>query len=335
MSVNGGVELMSNSALVLSRVKMVLDAPHAYKIQTVQSLWSGYGEIARYSLGDNRPPCIVKHINFDVIASHPRGWNTQVSHKRKLSSYYNELAFYSKLASQTDSQCRVPKLFDSGLSDASMWMLMEDLDAAGFGVRHELADIALAKACIKWLANFHACYLEKDITAAWPVGTYWHLKTRQDEFQRMSDSALKKAAHKIDKILNEASYQTLLHGDAKIANFCFSTNGESVAAVDFQYTGKGCGIKDLVYLLGSCLNSHLLEENASALIDYYFARFDQALQNMNCAADFDAIEKQWRLLIPFAWADFERFLRGWSPKHHKLNNYSQAQTELALRSILR
>jgi len=325
---------MSNETQVLARVKTVLNAPLAYKIQTVQSLWSGYGEIARYSLGDGRPSCIVKQINFDVIASHPRGWNTQVSHQRKLSSYYNEQAFYSTLAPDTHSKCRVPHVYDTGISEGSMWIVMQDLDAAGFDVRHESADISLAETCINWLANFHACYLERDISAAWPVGTYWHLNTRQDEFQLMAESSLKVAAHQIDKILNETRYQTLLHGDAKIANFCFSSSGDSVAAVDFQYTGKGCGVKDLVYFLGSCLSDEELTQHAPALIDIYFASFAEAIKNTSVAVNVEAIEKQWRLLIPFAWADFERFLRGWAPAHHKLNDYSQGQTNLALSSIL-
>jgi Ser/Thr protein kinase RdoA (MazF antagonist) len=56
----------------------------------------------------------------------------------------------------------------------------------------------------------------------------------------------------IDQVLNNCSYQTIVHGDAKLANFCFSKEG-AVSAVDFQYVGGGCGMKDVAYFLGSCL----------------------------------------------------------------------------------
>ena len=35
-----------------------------------------------------------------------------------------------------------------------------------------------------------------------------------------------------------------------------------------------------------------------------------------------------------AWADFQRFLLGWSPHHRKLNNYSQRCTEQVSEQIL-
>ena len=49
--------------------------------------------------------------------------------------------------------------------------------------------------------------------------------------------------------------------------------------------------------------------------------------------DAEALEKEWRALYPVAWADFERFMMGWSPGHRKLTEYSDATTERALDAI--
>ena len=86
----------------------------------------------------------------------------------------------------------------------------------------------------------------------------------------MKESLLKEKASLIDKKLNTAKYKTIIHGDAKIANFCFAEDSTKVAAVDFQYVGSGVGIKDVVYFLGSVLNESELEKYSDELIGYYF-----------------------------------------------------------------
>jgi len=164
----------------------------------------------------------------------------------------------------------------------------------------------------------------------WPIGTYWFLATRPDEWTKMQNCELKDAAQLIDSRLNNARYQTLLHGDAKLANFCFSKNTQKVAAVDFQYTGRGCGIKDLIYLLGSCFDSEGLYIHAQDMVDHYFDILIKALSKSFASIELTALEQEWRGLIAFAWADFERFLLGWSPGHQKSNAYSQAQCTVAL-----
>ena len=55
---------------------------------------SGYGSIKRYNLkGSDYTSVIVKHVEPDQGA-HPRGWNTDLSHQRKLKSYQVELNWY-------------------------------------------------------------------------------------------------------------------------------------------------------------------------------------------------------------------------------------------------
>ena len=139
----------------------------------------------------------------------------------------------------------------------------------------------------------------------------------------LDDGPLKAAASTIDERLSKSSFQTFVHGDAKLANFCFGDDGGSVAAVDFQYVGGGCGMKDVAYFISSCLDEDESEAMAPDLLDRYFELLRDALERSGKAVDFAALEQDWRALYPVAWTDFYRFLQGWSPGHWKLHRYSE------------
>ena len=127
--------------------------------------------------------------------------------------------------------------------------MLEDIDAAGFPERRRDPGPGGIDACLRWLAAFHARFLGVAPDGLWKNGTYWHLATRQDELAAIEDPELREAAPLLDQKLRACVFQTLVHGDAKPANFCFARGGSSVAAVDFQYVGGGCGMKDVAYLL--------------------------------------------------------------------------------------
>ena len=113
----------------------------------------------------------------------------------------------------------------------------------------------------------------------WTTGTYWHLETRPDELDVLDDAQLKAAAEKIDRQLSEARFQTFVHGDAKLANFCFAETGAGVAAVDFQYVGGGCGMKDVAYFISSCLDESSCEAGETELLDCYFGALKRSLSS--------------------------------------------------------
>ena len=165
----------------------------------------------------------------------------------------------------------------------------------------------------------------------WPTGTYWHLETRPDEYKAMPDSKLKSLAPPIDDMLNACRFQTLVHGDAKVANFCFSDDKSSVAMVDFQYVGKGCGMKDVAYFLGSCLDEEACERLAPALLDVYFDELKSHIKDP--AIDKESLEEEWRKLYPVAWTDFYRFLAGWMPTHSKIHGYTRKLAEETFRLL--
>ena len=299
-------------------------ADEIFHMEDIQSLWSGYGKIMRYGLkGGDRASVVIKHVKLPGKADHPRGWNTDLSHERKVRSYHVESAWYREWASMCDVSCRLPHCLALEESEDEFLMVFEDLDASGYPLRRETATLVEMEACLRWLANFHATFMGQSPKGLWPVGTYWHLDTRPDELATLDDASLKEAASMIDQQLSSANYQTFVHGDAKLANFCFSEKGGQVAAVDFQYVGGGCGMKDVAYFIGSCLFEAECEQHEEDLLDFYFKELKEALKGRDVAADSDLVEEEWRSLYDLAWTDFHRFVKGWSPGHWKIHSYSE------------
>jgi thiamine kinase-like enzyme len=203
-------------------------------------------------------------------------------------------------------------------------MVFEDLDKTGFAGRlSSSVNWDNINACLKWLANFHATFLNTAPKGLWRTGTYWHLETRPEELEALDDLPLKKAAAAIDKKLAESPFQTLVHGDAKLANFCFSEDGKKVAAVDFQYVGGGCGMKDVAYFIGSCMSEKDCERFENKILDFYFSELKNAVLAKNILINPNDLELSWRGLYHTAWADFHRFVKGWHPGHWKINSYSE------------
>jgi aminoglycoside phosphotransferase (APT) family kinase protein len=159
------------------------------------------------------------------------------------------------------------------------------------------------------------------------------LETRPDELARCNDPQLAAASVWLDARLRAASYQTLVHGDAKVENFCFTSDLARVAAVDFQYAGAGCGIQDVAYFFSSCLSDQLCETRGPELLDFYFEVLGQALARHQPNIDARALEAEWRELYPVAWADFARFLSGWAPGHDSRSGYAGRMTKLALEAF--
>ncbi len=328
---------MTGRRLVQEHEAIVLRATQAQEIvdiEAVQSLWSGYGQILRCRLdGGPQPSVIVKHVRWPSERTHPRGWTTDISHERKVDSYRVETAWYEHHAQRCPDQCRVPKRLAIETQADEVIMVIEDLDAAGFPGRRTVVGDAELEACLAWLAAFHATFMLETPEGLWPTGTYWHLATRPDELAALKDGPLKAAAATIDRRLAEGQFQTFVHGDAKLANFCFQADGRRAAAVDFQYVGGGCGMKDVAYFISSCLDEDESEATVPALLDRYFELLRIELDRCGKALDVDALEAEWRSLYPLAWTDFTRFLQGWSPGHWKLHRYSARLAREVLASL--
>lgn len=301
----------------------------AAAVESVQELWSGYGRILRVRLaGAPVDSVVVKYVSPPREVAHPRGWSGRAGDERKRRSYDVERCFYSRWNAGGDPTCRTAKCFAAEAAGGSWRFVLEDLDAAGYAARRTRPGPGELDRCLAWLAAFHARFLGREPTGLWPTGTYWHLSTRAAELAALEDAELRAAAPRLDEVLRAGRHRTLVHGDAKVANFCFAVDG--VAAVDFQYVGGGCGIQDVAYFLSSCLDDAECEAAAPRHLDTYFSELRARLDP---AVDGGAVEAEWRALYPAAWADFHRFLAGWAPGHWKIHDYTRRMTRLALAGL--
>jgi len=317
-------------SLLIDQLK-VTDASAKEKIQ---SLWSGYGEIRRWAIQcDGFNSLIVKCIEKKASVLHPRGWNTDHSHKRKLRSYEVEKHWYENYASSLDIVVKVPTCYKVIETETFDLVVLEDLDASGYPRRLNSASIPTVKVVLQWLANFHAYFMQTEPKGLWQEGSYWHLNTRPDEFQKMEEGPLKRHAHELDNKLCNAQFRTLVHGDAKVANFCFNEALNQVAAVDFQYVGGGCGMRDLSYFLGSCLSDEDCFRYEEEMLLHYFNALTKALIKFDKKVNFSDLIAEWSALYSVATADFVRFLKGWMPQHQKINTYSLKMVEKALKVL--
>lgn len=100
-----------------------------------------------------------------------------------------ERKWYQQYAHHTNIHCRVPQSYHAVEVGTALLLIMEDLDASGYAIRQdpETVTLAHAKGCLTWLAYFHARFMDAAPEGLWPVGTYWHLETRQDEWERMEN----------------------------------------------------------------------------------------------------------------------------------------------------
>ncbi len=302
--------------------------------EQIQSLWSGYGELLRIHLkGAPYTSVILKHIKLPQRSEHPRGWNSSLSHQRKLKSYQVECYWYQHYAERCTAFCPVPRCLALHQDNDEIYLLLSDLSEAGFSQVKSSISLSEVCECLSWLAHFHAIFLQQASDGLWQCGTYWHLDTRPEELNALDDLKLKQAAPLIDQVLKQCQFQTLVHGDAKLANFCFKPEHSvesKIAAVDFQYVGAGCGMKDVAYFLGSCVSDEQCKAQHESLLNHYFKVLSKAVGKNHPHINTESLVEEWREMFDFAWADFHRFLKGWSPGHWKLNSYSEQLSEKVL-----
>ncbi|CAL1705756.1 unnamed protein product [Somion occarium] len=180
------------------------------------------------------------------------------------------------------------------------------------------------------------------VKGVWRRGTYWYLDTRREELSEMNEEEyswlmpwIAKVNNAIDKEI--LTYGTLLHGDVKGANILLNRNPYDssrhsparsrshiapvsedlplrAALYDFQYVGIGLSTLDLVYFIGTSIQSSLLSSSSEMnLLRHYHSALltvirDQTKAETNTSPyPFDVFLKHWELAI----VDWYRFMAGW------------------------
>ena len=87
------------------------------------------------------------------------------------------------------------------------------------------------------------------------------------------------------------------------------------------------------YFIGSCLDESECEKLEEEILSFYFKQLKTAFSHLKHQIDFSNLEKEWRELYPYAWADFHRFLKGWSPGHWKINSYSEKIVKKVIKDL--
>lgn len=319
--------------------------------RTIQQLWAGYGSVKEFTASvrdaQDKTYFVVKRVNPPSddtgSVSHARkirSYHVEAHFYEFLVPMLNEMwAALSEESTLTSPEVPQPYFIqcdndsdDKEAGNQSFTFLLSDLRREYIHSSGYTLSLLETRAALRFLAGLHSTFWERaDILQStstcsannknvWECGGYWHLETRLDELECMPSEwdHLKRAAYAIDSRMKNKSgrckHQTLCHGDFKSANLLFSSSNAKeyeCATVDFQYTGGGYGLKDVVMLFVSSVQTRLLSGNGERdLLQFYFDTLCQNLDHLGIDKSGYTVEDvmiQYELCL----VDYVRFMAGW------------------------
>lgn len=235
---------------------------------------------------------------------------------------------------------------DTNYNSKEITLILEDL-TENSAEQYSILSFEQAKLALEWLVQFHAHFWPKDSDSKylrngkyWEHGSYWSLDKRASDLDKIEmewektcsnfepsyptifkKEEIKNLAKKLKEISitidtdlnNYKEYETLIHGDFKAANIFIKGNKMSIC--DYQWTGPGLCIKDVVYLLWSSVDPLVMSYRENELLKHYY---DTLKNKLNINYDW----KLYREHSEKAYLDYVRFLMGsmWgnvTPDSHK------------------
>jgi hypothetical protein len=304
---------------LLKQIEAISKQGAIKEIDPLSSLWKGFGCIARVKF-DRGPTRILKYIDPPLFEKK----SNETSFNRKLQSFENENNWYQYQISCLQGMHFGPFCLGTLEKDNRRVFILEDLFFSGhqhMPIGERLSDTEI-NAILKWLVQLHIHFLTRSDHHFSKRGSYWHLETRKDEYNRLPNGKWRKAALKANDLLVNTRYSTVIHGDAKLSNFLYLKKENAVSGFDFQYTGTGSGVQDIVTFLVSSFTDEELLRLSDLMFDRYFDLLEKNLKQSNIDISFQSLKNEWESLIPYAWFDYFRFLKGWKPDSPRLGRFS-------------
>jgi Phosphotransferase enzyme family len=286
-------------------------------------LWAGMGNIYRVSWKSENATrtLMVKYVHPRLASPN----KLSIGDQRKLDSYLVEASFYEHYATKLLATNGVslpppPYHVERHLQDKAHPTIIIAMGELKTSSRSN--QDTTHESVMKWLAQFHAATWNSTLDQLQPIGSYWHLETRPDEWDAMPrhgwQGRLKKAAKAIDQRLKRDALHCCVHGDTKDENLLYDNSG-AVAFCDFQYSGRGPPTRDLAYYF--CTAHVEQEEEREELIQLYF---DQLLQHLGQRHQDLPTRQQLDDSLELAFCDFCRFMAGWGFWGYDLSGQVQA-----------
>jgi hypothetical protein len=228
-----------------------------------------------------------------VIAKLPTKAPENLMVARQMFLYAREVGFYRHLAA--NSPIRTPSVYYADIDEPSQnfVLLLEDLGALGICDQLNGATEAQAFVAIEDIAHFHAAWwnkvdappLTEFADAADPqyanliqMGYMAYLQPCLDKFgdhlpAPIQDIMQHYAPTIASTLMAESkNYRSFLHGDYRADNMFFDMTADKpkLTAVDWQVSGRGNALYDVVYFLGGSLSTALRREIAVGLLRHYY-----------------------------------------------------------------
>lgn len=243
------------------------------------------GDTARFRITYD---CAAPLAPRTLAAKFPSSDATSRQTASALSLYSREVMFYREVARLIET--RVPRSYAALVdpSGSDFVLLFEDLGPCRPG--NQLAGCTLAEAeqAICQIAALHAAtrdhaVLDSDwlqpgadaqamLRSLYPQAQAIFRERYADQLAPELMSVCDRLNACVDLWFDRRhTSRSVIHGDFRLDNLLYDIRGgaESVALVDWQTVGVGCGLTDVGYFLGCGIGSDLRRSNEAALLDRY------------------------------------------------------------------